>query len=103
MERIIADRLAGSLGHPFVASCSQSLTLVLDREIDQRRCATERRGAGARFEIVRAGGAAKGHIEMSMDIDSARKNILARRVNNLPCIFPLKVLSDGGDFAGMDG
>ena len=59
------------------------LTVVLDREVDDRRRAAKRRGHGSRLEIVGRCRAAKRHVEMSMAVDAARDHIPTCRVERL--------------------
>ena len=58
-------------------ACAQGLALVLDGEVNQRGGSTEGRGSRSGFKIVGASGTAKGHIQMGVDIDTARENVLA--------------------------
>src|SRR5258708_22881607 len=102
MKRIVANRFAGRFLHPGIESRSQRLALVLDGKINQRCGPAKSRGARTGFEIVRAHGPAKGHVEVSMYVDSAREYILARRIDNLSSVFPRQALSDGGNLPIAD-
>src|SRR6185369_2122044 len=97
MKGIIADSLGGSLLHPSVECRTQSLAFVLDREIDERRCAAERGGAGAGLKIVRAGRSAEGHVKVGMDIDATGQNILPCRVDDAGGVLPRKIFADSAD------
>ena len=83
VEGIVADGFVVSLSHPGVEGLAEGLAFVLDGEIDQGGGAAEGCGAGAGFEIVGAGGAAEGHVEMSVHVDAAGKNVLAGGVRSL--------------------
>ena len=89
--------------HPGIESGAQGLALVLDGEVDQSGGAAESGGARASFKIVRTGGAAEGHVEMGVDIDSAREHILVFRVENARRVLARQILADGGDLAAGDG
>ena len=71
VEGVVADGLARGLAHPGVEGLAQLLAFVLNGEVDQRGRSAEGGGARAGFEIVGAGGAAEGHVEMRMHVDAA--------------------------------
>src|SRR5271157_131063 len=95
MKRIIANRFAGRFLHPGIKSRSQSLPFVLDGKIDQSGRAAESRGARSSLEVIRARGAAEGHVEVGMHVDSAGKHILTCRIDDLSGILTRKTLPDG--------
>ena len=71
MERIVHHGFAFGFLHPGFERLPQRLSLVLDREIHKRGRAAMGRGDSARFEIVGAGGSAKGHVEVGVDVNAA--------------------------------
>ena len=103
MKRVIADCPAGRLLHPSIKGSSQRLASVLDGEIDERSRAPKRRRARAGFEIVGAGRAAEGHVEMSVHVDAARENVPVGGVDDLLRVVARKIVSDGFDFAVGNG
>ena len=54
---------------------------LLDREVDDRRRAAERRGDRAGLEVVGRRRAAERHVEVRVDVDAAGDHVLARRVD----------------------
>ena len=61
----------------------QRLAAVLDREVDDRRRAAERRGARAGLEVVGRGRAAERHVHVGVDVDAAGQHVLAGGVDHL--------------------
>ena len=83
MEGVIARGVARRLLHPRIEGLTQPLSLVLNGEVDERGGAAEGGGARAGFKIVGTGGAAEGHVEMSVHVDAAGQNQFAGRVSIL--------------------
>ncbi len=71
VEGVIGHGFAFGFFHPGVEGVAQRLAFVLNGEIDQRGGAAEGRGARAGLEIVGAGGAAEGHVQMRVHVDAA--------------------------------
>ena len=103
VEAVIADRLDGGFLHPSVEGGPQGLALVLDSEVDEGRGAAESCGAGAGLEVVGAGGAAKGHVEMGVDIDPPGRTYLSVSIDELVGVFARQDVSDGHHLAALDG
>ncbi len=81
---------------------AEGLAFVLDGEVDERGSAAEGGGDGAGLEIVGAGGAAEGHVEVGVDIDAAGNHEAAGSVDNAPGIFDGKLGREGSDFVAVD-
>ena len=71
VEGVVDGGFVVGLGHPGVEGVAESLTFVLDGEVDERGGAAEGCGDCTGLEIVGAGGAAEGHVEMRVDVDAA--------------------------------
>jgi hypothetical protein len=99
MKSVVADGLVRCLRHPGIESFSQGLAFVLNGKVNQRRGPAERRGPCARFKVVGACRACKGHIEMSMNIDSPGKNQLARRVQRHRSVLSRQFFTYGNNLA----
>src|SRR5207247_11015329 len=78
MKCIIADCFLRRLLHPRIKSRSQKLSFVLDSEINQRCRSAKCRRSRASLEVVGAGSAADRHVQMGMDMNAARTDMLAR-------------------------
>ena len=102
MKRVIANRFARRFLHPGIESRSQRLPFVLNREINQSSRPAKGRGSRTRLEIISASGSSKRHVEVGVHVDSARKHILTRRIDNLSRIFSRKALPDSGDLPAAD-
>jgi len=61
----------------------QRLPFILNREVDERRCAAKGRGNGAGLEIVGRHGSAERHVEMCVDIDAAGKKQMIAGIDGL--------------------
>ena len=97
VEGVVDDGFVVRLLHPGVKGLAESLPFVLDREIDQRGRAAEGRGNRAGLEIVGAGGAAEGHVQMGVNVDAARDDEQSRSVDHAPGVFGGQLRSDRGD------
>src|SRR5579862_9509189 len=97
MKCIVADRFARGLAHPSIEGLAQSLTFVLNCEVDQGGRTAERSSTCAGFKVVGAGCAAEWHVEMSMDVDSAREHEFAGGVDNLRRVLGRKIRPDRRD------
>jgi len=62
----------------------------------------QRRRLLCSFEIVGAVGASEGHVEMSVNIDSAGQNIFSGGIDNFSGIVARKILTDRRDLATAD-
>src|SRR5215472_3465635 len=62
VEGVVGDGLVMRLFHPGVEGLAERLAFVLDGEVNERSRAAKSCRDGARLEVVRAGGAAKGHV-----------------------------------------
>ena len=71
VEGVVDGGFVVGFGHPGVEGVAEGLAFVLDGEIDERRGAAEGCGDCAGLEVVGAGGAAEGHVEMGVDVDAA--------------------------------
>ena len=74
----------------------------MNGEVDERGGAAEGRGDRAGLEIVGAGGAAEGHVEVSVDVDAAGEEEEVGGVDGVGGVFGLQIRGDGGDFAVGD-
>ena len=88
--------------HPGVESLAERLAFVLDGEVDQCGGAAESRGDGAGLEIVGAGRAAEGHVEMRVNVDASGDDQTAGGVDHFARVFGGELGSDGGDFIAVD-
>src|SRR5260370_6238691 len=97
VEGVVGDRFGLGFLHPGVESLAQGLSFVLDGEIDERGGAAKGCGDGAGFEIVRAGGAAEGHVEVGVHVDAAGEHEVIGGVDDAAGVFDRKPCADGGD------
>ena len=88
--------------HPRIEGLAESLSFVLNSEIDQRGGAAEGRGDGAGLEVVGAGGAAEGHVEVSVHVDAAGNDEKASGVNHLAGVLDGELRGDGGNLVAVD-
>ncbi len=93
MEAIIDGRAPGRLAVPGVQGGNGRGALGLDGEIDNSGGAAKGRRAGAGFESVGSGGAAKRHLMMGMGIDAAGDNQLTVGIYDMICI-DLQIAAD---------
>ena len=82
VEAVVDGRLARGFLRPRFEGVVQRLASVLDREVDDRRGAAERRGDGAGFEVVGRGRAAERHVHVGVDVDAAGQHVLALGVDH---------------------
>ena len=87
VEGVVDGGFALGFFHPRFERLPQALAFRLNGEIDQRGGAAKSRGDRAGLEIVRAGGAAKRHVQMRVHVDSARHHEQAGRVDHLAGVF----------------
>ena len=101
VERIVGDRFSGGLFHPRVERMAHRAAAILDREVDQARRPAERGGDRAGLEVVGRRGAAERHVEMRMNVDAARQDVLSRGVDRTVGLEAMRrqVAADGGDCA----
>jgi len=78
VEGVVGDGFVVGFLHPGVEGLAERLAFVLDGEIDERGGAAKGGGNGAGLEIVGAGGAAEGHVQMGVDIDAAGNDEASR-------------------------
>ncbi len=71
------------------------MPFVLNSKVDQGSGAAEGGGARASFKIIGAGGAAERHIQVSVDVNASRKNILAGSVDQSLGILPGQGAAEG--------
>ena len=102
MEGVVDGGFALGFLSPGVEGRAQGLALVLDGEVDERGGAAEGGGDGAGLEIVRAGGAAEGHIDMGVDVDAAGNDHQALSGQRLASGFAREFSGDGRDAAVND-
>ena len=90
VEAVVDHRLALGLFHPRFPGVMKRLAAVLNGEIDDRRRPAEGRCSRPAFEIVRRRRAAERHVEMRVNVDAARQDKLARRVDHFVgvCVDP---------------
>jgi hypothetical protein len=74
----------------------------LDSEIDQRGGASEGGGDGAGLEVVSAGGATEGHVEVGVDVDAAGDDEKASGVDHLADVRDGELSGDGRDLVAAD-
>ena len=82
VQAVIDGSAVFGLLPPDVESVAHLHAARLDGEIDQGSGASEGRRARAGFEIVAGGGTAEGHVEMCVDVDAARQQQHAGRVDH---------------------
>src|SRR5205807_5429404 len=102
VEGVVGDSFVVGFLHPGVESLAERLTFVLDGEIDQRGGAAESSGDGASLEIVGAGSAAEGHVEMRVDVDAAGNDEAAGGFSDVLSIFCGKLSGDGSNLVARD-
>ena len=95
VEGVVGHGLVMRLFHPGIERLAQRLAFVLDGEIDQRGRPAESRGRCAGQEIVGAGGAAEGHVEVGMNVDAAGDDEQSGGVDDAASILDGKSRSDG--------
>ena len=83
VEAVVDDGVALGLGVPRVEAGAQALALRLDREVDDARRPAERRRARPRLERVLGERAAERQLHVRVDVDRARDDVPARRVDGL--------------------
>ncbi len=102
VEGVVNDGLVVGFLHPGVESLAERLPFVLDGEVDKRGGAAESRRDGAGLEIIGAGGAAEGHVEMGVDINAAGDQQAAGGVDDAAGVFDGKPRGEGADFLAVD-
>src|SRR5207253_6038535 len=102
VEGVVGDGFVVGFLHPGVESLAEGLAFVLDGEVDERGGAAEGGGDGARLEIIGAGGAAEGHVQVRVDIDPAGDDQAAGGVQDEGGIFRGELGGHGGDFVAVD-
>jgi hypothetical protein len=102
VEGVVGHRFVVGFFHPGIEGLAERVAFVLDGEVDERGGAAKSGGDGAGLEIVGAGGAAKGHVEMGVDVDAAGDHQAAGGVDNARGIVRGKLGGDGGDFVAVD-
>src|SRR5256885_1882887 len=102
VEGVVGDGFVVGFLHPGVESLPEGLAFVLDGEVDERGGAAEGGGDCARLEIIGAGGAAEGHVQVRVDIDPAGDDQAAGGVSDEGGIFRGELRGDGGDFVAVD-
>ncbi len=102
VEGVVRNGLVVGFLHPGVEGLAERLPFVLNGEVDERGGAAEGCGDGAGLEVVRAGGAAEGHVEMRVDVDAAGDQQHARGIEDAPGVFRGELRGDGGHFVAGD-
>ena len=102
VEGVVGDGLVVRFLHPGIEGLAERLAFVLDGEVDERRGAAKSRGDGAGLEIVGAGGAAEGHVEVRVNVDAAGDQQQARGVNDAAGVLGGKLRGDGADAVAGD-
>src|SRR5206468_2137487 len=91
---------------PGVERVAQGLPAVLDREVDDRRRASVRRGDGAGLEVVGGRAPAERHVEVRVNVDAAGDDVLPGCVDRLigrqTGKRGLSPISDRGDLFVLD-
>ena len=101
VEAVVDRGLALGLGVPGVEALSQALALRLDREVDDRGRAAERRRAAAGLERVLGEGAPERQLHVGVHVDRAGNDPLARCVEGTVG-FDLECLADERDALAVD-
>ena len=81
MERVVDGAVAVGLLVPRAERVLHAAAGVLHGEVDDRRDAAPRRGAGAGLERVGRLGAAERHLHVGVHVDAARHDVLAGGVD----------------------
>src|SRR2546426_2822446 len=102
VESVVGDGFVVGFLHPSVEGLAEGLAFVLDGEVDERGSAAKGGGDGAGLEIVGAGGAAEGHVEVGVDVDAAGNDEHAGGVEDARGVFGGKPGGDGRDFVAVD-
>src|SRR5882724_632268 len=102
VKGVVGDGLVVGFLHPGVERLAEGLALVLDGEVDEGGGAAESGGDSAGLEIVGAGGAAEGHVEVRVDVDAPRNDKHAGRVKDAPRVLRGKLGGDGSDLFAVD-
>src|SRR5439155_21136198 len=102
VEGVVGDGFVVGLFHPGVEGLAERLAFVLDGEVNERGGAAKGGGDGAGLEIIGAGGAAEGHVKMSVNVNAAGDDEAASGVEDAAGIFRGKLGGDGGDFVAGD-
>src|ERR1700746_3458032 len=97
MKRVVGHGLAVRLLHPGVEGMPQRLALVLNGKVNQRRRAAESRCARACLEIIGAGGASEGHVQMRVYVNAAGNNETIFGIENLGGVINGEFPTDGGN------
>ncbi|CAM5565860.1 hypothetical protein SFUMM280S_00127 [Streptomyces fumanus] len=82
VEAVVDGAVALGLGVPGVQALAQRLALGLDGEVHDGGGAAPGGGAGAGLEGVGGGGAAERQLHVGVDVDAARQDVLAARVED---------------------
>ena len=83
VEAVVGDGVALGLGVPRIEALAQRLALPLDREVDDRGRPAERGSARPGLERVLGERAAERQLHVGMDVDPARDDVAAGRVDGL--------------------
>ena len=83
VEAVVGDGVALGLGVPGVEAVAQRRAARLDREVDDRRRPAERRRARPGLERVLGERPAERQLHVGVDVDGARDDVLAGRVDGL--------------------
>ena len=83
VEAVVGDGVALGLGVPGIEPLAQRLALPLDREVDDRGRPAERGRARAGLECVLGERPAERQLHVGMDVDPARDDVAAGRVDGL--------------------
>src|SRR6266568_3436183 len=96
------DAFANELAHFFELRGAEIGDDAVEGVVDERGGASEGCGDGASLEVVGAGGAAKGHVEVRVHVDAAGDDETAGSVDYFARVFGGKLSGDGGDFVSVD-
>src|SRR5207244_595571 len=102
VEGVVGDGLVVGFFHPGVEGLAQRLAFVLDGEVDERGGATKGRGDCAGLEVVGAGSASKGHVEVRVDVNAAGDQQQAGSVDNAAGVFYGKLRGNGANAIPAD-
>ena len=102
VEGVVGHGLVMRLPHPGIKSLAECLSFILDSEIDEGGGAAKGCGNRARLEVVRAGGAAERHVEVSVHVDATRDDEKSRGINDFAGVLDGELRGYRGNFVTVD-
>src|SRR4029077_3691499 len=88
--------------HPGIKGLAKSLPFILDSEVDEGGGAPEGGGNRAGLEIVGAGGAAEGHVQVGVNVDAAGDHEKSCGVDDAASVFDGELGGQRGNLVAVD-